>query len=85
MDPIRKVVSCLICVVLVVIQSGCGTITSGSKQDIAVNSNPDGAAVTSTKSGMSATMDYTTPTTVSFERKGHYILTFRRMDMIQNR
>jgi len=27
---------------------------------------------------MAAVMDYTTPTTVSFERNGHYILTFKK-------
>ena len=57
---------------------GCGTITTGSKQNIGLNSTPAGAKVTSTKTGMLASMNYTTPATITFERKGGYILTFEK-------
>ena len=78
MEQLRKVASVIICAAMVVAQAGCATIVGGSKQNIAVDSTPDGATVTSTRAGMAATMDYTTPTTILFERKGHYILTFEK-------
>ena len=78
MDRLRKAVSVVSCLALILAQAGCATITSGSKQNIGIDSTPDGASVTSTRAGMAAVMDYTTPTTVSFERNGHYILTFKK-------
>ena len=78
MDQLRKVISAITCAAMVVAQAGCATIVGGSKQNIAVDSTPDGATVTSNRAGMAATMEYTTPTAVLFERKGHYILTFKK-------
>ena len=55
---------------------GCGTVTTGGKQEIRLASVPEGATVVSTKAGIGAKMTYTTPATVSFERKGHYVISF---------
>ena len=71
--------TCLVVAVLLTIaQLGCATISGGGKQNITLNSTPEGAAVLSTKTGTAAQMTYTTPVAVAFERKGHYILTFQK-------
>lgn len=78
MKKIREKICVMIMISLVVAQWGCATITSGGKQNIALNSTPSGATVSSTKAGMTTEMTYTTPTTIAFERKGNYILTFQK-------
>ena len=57
---------------------GCGTITTGGKQSIGLNSAPAGATVKVSKTGMGAQVTNTTPATVEFERKGSYVLTFEK-------
>ncbi len=52
--------------------SGCGALLHGPRQNIDVQSSPSGAKVeTSPASGT-----YTTPSTISLERKHSYVLTF---------
>jgi hypothetical protein len=68
----------LVACIAILVQAGCATIMGGPKQIVAIDSTPDGAVVTSARAGMAATIDYTTPATVTFERKGHYILTFSK-------
>jgi hypothetical protein len=55
-----------------VLSTGCGALLHGSRQNIDVQSSPSGAKVeTSPASGT-----YTTPSTISLERKHSYVLTF---------
>src|SRR4051812_34563337 len=55
-----------------VVLTGCGAILHGPRQNIDVQSSPSGAKVeTSPPSGT-----YTTPSTISLERKHSYVLTF---------
>ena len=62
--------SALLCTSL----AGCGLIFNGSRQSVMVQSNPDAAKLTTTP----ATADYTTPVTLSLERKHGYSLRFER-------
>ena len=78
MEKVKVWTSAVLIPVLAILQMGCATIMGGGKQEIQLNSNPEGATVSSTRAGMEEKMDYTTPETVAFERKGHYILTFSK-------
>jgi hypothetical protein len=54
--------------------TGCGAIMHGNRQDITVQSTPSGAKVeTSPVSGI-----YSTPATLTLERKNSYVLTFTK-------
>lgn len=77
MHVLKKFGSLVACIAIL-LQAGCATIMGGPKQIVAIDATPDGAVVTSARAGMAATIDYTTPATVTFERKGHYILTFSK-------
>ena len=76
MGKTKTSVTAVFCAAAMILNTGCATVTGGSKQNIGLRSTPESATVTSTKSGMTAQMTYTTPVTVAFERKGHYILSF---------
>lgn len=52
--------------------SGCGAIMHGSRQNISVQSSPQGATIQTTP----ATGTFTTPTNLVLERKHSYVLTF---------
>lgn len=52
--------------------AGCGAIFNGTRQTITATSAPDGAKI-STEPG---TGDYTTPASLSLERKYNYVLRF---------
>lgn len=54
--------------------AGCGVIFNGTRQTITATSAPDGAKIT-TEPG---TGDYTTPASLSLERKNNYVLRFTR-------
>ena len=65
----------LLCMVVVpLVLPGCGLMFGGTHQSISVQSSPDGAKVTTTP----ASGDFTTPTTLSLERKNDYSLTFEK-------
>jgi hypothetical protein len=53
---------------------GCGLVFGGSRQVIRANSSPDGAKI----STVPMTADYTTPASLSFERKNNYTLIFEK-------
>ncbi len=78
MEKVKVWTSAVLIPVLSILQMGCATIMGGGNQEISLHSNPEGATVTSSRAGMEEQMDYTTPETVAFERKGHYILTFSK-------
>lgn len=59
---------------LAVITTGCGAIFNGTRQTITATSAPDQATI-STEPG---TGEFTTPASLSLERKNNYVLTFRR-------
>lgn len=59
---------------LCVITTGCGAIFNGTRQTITATSAPDQATI-STEPG---TGEFTTPASLSLERKNNYVLTFRR-------
>jgi hypothetical protein len=53
---------------------GCGTIFHGTRQSVTAQSTPDGASISVLPSGG----QYTTPTSLSLERKQDYHLTFSK-------
>lgn len=67
----RKI--CVICLVLILLVSGCGTLKHGSTQEVVVTSNPPGAKITNE--------DYTcwirTPGIMKLKRANSTILTAR--------
>jgi len=67
--------SLLLCTALLPLSLGaCGLMFGGTHETIQVQSSPDGASVTTTP----ATGQYTTPTSISLERKNDYSLTFTK-------
>src|ERR1044072_7069991 len=54
--------------------AGCGLMFSGSRQSIQVQSSPAGTKLTTTPE----TAEYTTPTTLTLERKNSYTLWFEK-------
>jgi hypothetical protein len=59
-------------VVSAVLLTGCGALLHGPRQNIDVQSSPSGAKVET----LPASGTYTTPSTISLERKNNYVLTF---------
>ena len=59
-------------ILLLVALCACGTVMHGARQDLEVQSSPAGATVQTSPS----TGTFTTPTTLSLERKKDYVLTF---------
>jgi hypothetical protein len=72
---VKKTLS-LVCAVVLVVATlpGCGAIFGGTRQSVQVTSAPDGATITT----QPPTADYTTPTSLSLERKNNYTLTFTK-------
>ncbi len=54
--------------------SGCAALLQGPRQTIQANSSPSGAVVKVTSGGM----EFTTPASLSLERKYDYVLTFSK-------
>lgn len=54
--------------------TGCGAIFNGTRQDVMANSSPDGASIAVAPTGA----HFTTPTSMSLERKQDYHLTFTK-------
>lgn len=62
----------IVLIVSAILLTGCGALLHGPRQNIDVQSSPSGAKVeTAPASGT-----YTTPSTISLERKNSYVLTF---------
>jgi len=61
-----------VCTAAACLLTGCGAILHGSRQNIDVQSSPNGATVETAPS----TGTYTTPTNLNLERKNSYVLTF---------
>lgn len=59
---------------LLIATTGCGAIFNGTRQNIQVTSAPDGARI----STQPLTGEFTTPASLSLERKNNYTLTFER-------
>lgn len=66
--------SSLVVAVLPVVLPACGLIFGGTHQTISVQSSPDAAKVTTTP----PTGEFTTPSSISLERKNDYSLTFEK-------
>lgn len=59
--------------------TGCGALFGGIRQTIRVESNPAGAKVTTKPSSSDVLAgEYTTPTSMSLERKSNYVVTFEK-------
>jgi len=69
----RQVVAVIVAVSLCLTVS-CGTITTGGTQMLRANSDPSGATVTASPSGV----EYVTPAGFELERKGTYVLTISK-------
>jgi len=54
--------------------SGCGVMFGGTRQAIDVNSTPTASSVT----GDPSIGEYSTPASISLERKSNYVLTFQK-------
>lgn len=70
--PIRGAV--LVSAAAVLATAGCGVIFGGTRQSVRVESAPGAAMITTSPS----TTTYTTPTTISLERRNNYTLTFEK-------
>jgi hypothetical protein len=68
----RVSASAAILVAIVLTTAGCGAIFNGTRQTLTATSAPDGAKVTADP-GIG---DYTTPASLSLERKNNYVLRF---------
>ena len=74
MSAIKSCICWLMVATLAVMNLGCGVMFGGSRQNVSLHSNPDGAKVTAVPTSMT----YTTPATVSLERKEAYVLNFEK-------
>ena len=54
--------------------TGCGVMFNGTSQTLQIDSSPDGARISSAP----AVGDFTTPASISLERKNSYVLTFEK-------
>ena len=59
---------------LALVSAGCGTIFNGTRQTVVANSAPDQASITVDPGGAK----FTTPASLSLERKNDYNLTFTK-------
>ncbi|HKJ03493.1 MAG TPA: hypothetical protein VJ997_13590 [Longimicrobiales bacterium] len=71
---VRKSTALTLALTSLLFLPGCGVIFGGSSETIALGSSPDHANVAFKRSGRTMV----TPTEVSLERKGEYVLTFSR-------
>ena len=69
-----RIVPLLLLAVFVPTVTGCGVIFGGTRENITATSAPDGARITMSPSAGS----FTTPASMSLERKHNYTLTFTK-------
>jgi len=77
-----KVMGCTVAAIFVVVASGCGTMMRGTKQNIALNSDPSGATAI-VKSGKGEEIKVTVPTTVILKKSRKYAIDFQKEGYLQ--
>lgn len=71
---VRKATAFVLTLSTLLVLPGCGVIFGGAHQSISLESTPDHSSVEFKKSGRTVV----TPSEVSLERKGNYVLTFQK-------